>query len=62
MTWFEFFIVFVVFCAISFIIRLVWVKGIDFIISALKKGFGRPKKEQMETWHSLEEIRKQNNK
>ncbi|MDO4772823.1 MAG: hypothetical protein Q4A72_04620 [Bacillota bacterium] len=62
MTWFEFFIVLVILCVVSFFIRIVWVKGIDFLLSLVKRAFGLHKKEEPETWHSLEEIRKHNQK
>lgn len=62
MNWVKYLLVFVVVCAIYFVITRVWVGLIDLIVCGFKKFF-RLNNNKPEKWHSLEDIKdkKQNN-
>lgn len=62
MDWVKYLLVFVVVCAIYFVITRAWVGLIDLIVSGLKKLF-RLNNNKPEKWHSLKDIKdkKQNN-
>lgn len=62
MDWIKYFLIFLAICVVWFVITRVWVNIIDSVISAFKKISGLNKNDNVENWHTLEDIRNENKK
>lgn len=62
MEWITYALVLIAICAISFIIRRLWVGLVDAVIGGVKKIFNSDKGESTENWKSLDDIRREKKK
>lgn len=62
MDYVVYFLVFLAVCIIWFLIMRIWVSGVDLIVSTVKKLLGLNKNDSIENWHTIEDIRRNNNK
>lgn len=57
MDWITFILICLVICIIWVILTQIWMNSIDMIISLFKKLFRINKHSNIETWHTLEDIK-----
>lgn len=60
MNWIIYGLIFLAVCVVYFFITRIWIKGIDLIVSVLKKIFRINKNDGAANWHTLEDIRDKN--